>query len=68
MAFPKSEPHYGLALPLGGAEVTMEELAELYALLASDGVPKKIDDELWAQDFRLGDCETFAVRGTLSPG
>ena len=33
-----SESHYGLALTLGGGEVTMEELATLYALLANDGV------------------------------
>ncbi len=34
----KPESHYGLALPLGGAEVTMEELAVLYAMLANQGV------------------------------
>jgi penicillin-binding protein 1C len=32
-----SESHYGLALVLGGAEVTMEELAQLYAMLANRG-------------------------------
>jgi penicillin-binding protein 1C len=32
------ESFYGLALPLGGGEVTMEELASLYAMLANDGV------------------------------
>ena len=34
----QSESHYGLALTLGGGEVTMEELATLYTLLADDGV------------------------------
>jgi penicillin-binding protein 1C len=34
---PRSEPLYGLALPLGGAEVTMEELVRLYAALANNG-------------------------------
>lgn len=34
----KSEQHYGLALVLGGAEVTMEELATLYAMLGNRGV------------------------------
>jgi penicillin-binding protein 1C len=34
----KSESFYGLALSLGGGEVTMEELAGLYAMLANDGV------------------------------
>lgn len=31
------ESHYGLALVLGGGEVTMEELAQLYAVLANRG-------------------------------
>jgi penicillin-binding protein 1C len=34
----KSESYYGLALALGGGEVTMEELAGLYAMLANQGV------------------------------
>ena len=33
-----SERHYGLALALGGSEVTMEEMAGLYGMLANDGV------------------------------
>ncbi|MEO5692840.1 MAG: penicillin-binding protein 1C, partial [Usitatibacter sp.] len=32
-----SEKHYGLALTLGGGEVTMEELARMYAVLANRG-------------------------------
>ena len=32
-----SEQHYGLALALGGGEVTLEELAGLYAMLANQG-------------------------------
>lgn len=32
-----SEKHYGLALALGGGEVTVEELATLYAMLANRG-------------------------------
>ena len=32
-----SEKHYGLALALGGGEVTMEELARLYLMLANRG-------------------------------
>lgn len=31
------EAHYGLALALGGGEVTMEELAQLYAMLHNGG-------------------------------
>ena len=34
----KPESFYGLALALGGGEVTMEELAGLYAMLANQGV------------------------------
>jgi penicillin-binding protein 1C len=34
----KSESYYGLALALGGGEVTMEELAGLYAMLANQGM------------------------------
>src|SRR5262249_56078128 len=34
---PRSESRYGLALPLGGAEVTMEDLVRLYAALANNG-------------------------------
>lgn len=33
-----SERHYGLALALGGGEVTMEEMATLYAMLANEGM------------------------------
>ena len=33
----QSEQHYGLALVLGGGEVTVEELAQLYAILANHG-------------------------------
>lgn len=32
-----SQNHYGLALVLGGGEVTMEELARMYAMLGNDG-------------------------------
>ena len=34
----KSREHYGLALVLGGGELTMEELVALYGALANDGV------------------------------
>jgi penicillin-binding protein 1C len=33
-----AESHYGLALALGGAELTMEELAQLYAMLPNQGI------------------------------
>jgi len=34
---PRSEALYGLTLPLGGAEVTMEDLVRLYAALPNNG-------------------------------
>jgi penicillin-binding protein 1C len=37
-----SEKHYGLALTLGGGEVTMEELARMYAVLANGGELKSL--------------------------
>jgi penicillin-binding protein 1C len=36
------ESTYGLALALGGGEVTMEELARLYAMLANEGVLRPV--------------------------
>ena len=37
----KEDSHYGLALALGGGEVSMLELAQLYAMLANQGVFEK---------------------------
>ncbi len=34
----QTEKYYGLALVLGGAEMTMQELTMLYAMLANDGI------------------------------
>jgi penicillin-binding protein 1C len=34
--------HYGLALVLGGGELTMEELARLYAVVANDGLARPL--------------------------
>ena len=53
---PKSERHYGLALTLGGGEVSPQELATLYALLANGGVLKPLRflrDEAFAPPVRL---------------
>jgi penicillin-binding protein 1C len=38
----KPEAYYGLALALGGGEVTLEELASLYAMLANQGVVRPL--------------------------
>ncbi|HEX7515972.1 MAG TPA: penicillin-binding protein 1C [Chthoniobacterales bacterium] len=37
VSLPHPESYYGLSLPLGGAEVTMEDLVRLYATLANGG-------------------------------
>src|SRR5438552_10625848 len=37
VALPRSESLYGLALPLGGAEIKIEDLVRLYAALANNG-------------------------------
>ncbi len=37
-----SKEHYGLALVLGGGEVSMQEMAGLYAMLANQGVLKPL--------------------------
>jgi len=38
----KPESYYGLALALGGGEVTMEELAGLYGMLANQGTLRPV--------------------------
>jgi penicillin-binding protein 1C len=38
----RTQGGYGLSLALGGAEVSLEELAMLYAMLASDGIPRQL--------------------------
>lgn len=52
----KDERHYGLALVLGGAEVTMEELVRMYAMLANNGVIRPLRvfiDEPPSEETRL---------------
>lgn len=41
-----SERHYGLALALGGGEVTMEEMVALYAMLANRGTLRPLRYEV----------------------
>ena len=45
----KEESHYGLALALGGGELTMLELASLYAMVANGGELKAIKSVLNAE-------------------
>ena len=42
VALEKPPGDYGLSLTLGGGEVTLEELARLYAMLASDGISRPL--------------------------
>ena len=51
----KPESFYGLALPLGGGEVTMEELAGLYSMLANGGTLRPLR-------YRAADKSTEGVR------
>ena len=64
-----SEQHYGLALVLGGGEVTMQELAGLYAMLANRGVLKPLrlhaDDPQTAGTRMLSDEASFMVMDML---
>ncbi|WP_370681942.1 penicillin-binding protein 1C [Comamonas sp. GB3 AK4-5] len=46
----KSQAHYGLALVLGGGEVTPEELAGLYAMLANGGASQPLRYEQTPQE------------------
>jgi penicillin-binding protein 1C len=64
-----SEEHYGLALVLGGGEVSPEELASLYAMLANRGLLKplrKVADDPSASGARmLSDEASFMVLDML---
>jgi penicillin-binding protein 1C len=65
-----SERHYGLALALGGGEVTMEEMAGLYGTLANGGVyaPVRYQDQAGAAPGTrlLSQQSTFMVRSILA--
>ncbi|MET0225255.1 MAG: penicillin-binding protein 1C [Dokdonella sp.] len=59
-----SERHYGLALVLGGGEVTMQELASLYAMLANHGELRPLrlrEDDPPAHGVRLLSAEASFV-------
>lgn len=65
----REENHYGLALVLGGSEVTMEELTRLYAMLANDGSLRPLryrrDDPVSTGTRVLGEEATFLVLDIL---
>jgi len=64
-----SERHYGLALVLGGGEVTMQELARLYAMLANRGALRPLrfrgDEPLAAGTRLLSEEASFMVMDML---
>jgi penicillin-binding protein 1C len=65
-----SEDYYGLALVLGGGEVTMQELAGLYAMLADHGILRPLrfrEDAPRAPGTRLlSDAASFMVMDILA--
>lgn len=72
----KPQETYGLSLVLGGAEVTMEELVKLYAMLANDGIQhdlRRVKDEPAMPGARLLSPEAAfmaldILRDTVPPG
>src|SRR5438477_1597 len=60
VALPRSESLYGLALPLGGAEIKMEDLVRLYAALANNG-------ELRSLRRKLSDPNSVRGRQVITP-
>ncbi len=63
------EDYYGLALVLGGGEVSMEELAKLYAMLANRGalqpLRRRVDEPRGAGARVLSDAASFMVMDML---
>ncbi|MES2934336.1 MAG: penicillin-binding protein 1C [Pseudomonadota bacterium] len=59
-----SEKHYGLALALGGGELTMEELARLYLMLANRGLAKPI--QYTRSRYQANDVQVAATPRWLS--
>lgn len=74
---PYSAEHYGLSLVLGGAETSMRELAQLYAMLPNKGVwrPARLlrpdggeDDTLEARPLLAPEAAVLALRMLEEPG
>ncbi|MCL2457348.1 MAG: penicillin-binding protein 1C [Desulfobulbus sp.] len=66
----RPESHYGLTLVLGGGELTMEELAGLYAMLANNGLHRPLryrqSDPVVSGTPLLSPQAAFLVRDMLS--
>ena len=66
VALAKPRGEYGLSLALGGAEVSLEDLAMLYAMLADDGVARLlVAGEREQRD--AGEVANLAYTSRLSP-
>lgn len=63
----QSEQHYGLALVLGGGEVTGEELASLYATLANGGISQPLRYLAEPADLAGAGAATVQARGGVAP-
>ncbi len=78
IALPHPESFYGLTLALGGAEVTLEDLARLYGALANDGklrplartLPHQADPGrvLFSPEAAFLTLEMLKTNGRVSPG
>ncbi|MDR1397409.1 MAG: penicillin-binding protein 1C [Desulfarculales bacterium] len=66
----KEEQHYGLSLALGGGEISMQEMAGLYAMLANRGMARELRwfrDEPASPPRRLLSAEaSFLARAMLT--
>ena len=76
VALPRSESLYGLALPLGGAEIKMEDLVRLYAALANNGelrpLRRKMGDPISTRGHQIlipeAACLTLEMLNVPPPG
>jgi penicillin-binding protein 1C len=62
----RDESFYGLALALGGVEVSMEEMAGLYAMLANGGVLAPLIAETAAQPATLHSSEMLSPEASYA--
>ncbi|MDR2717392.1 MAG: penicillin-binding protein 1C [Treponema sp.] len=62
----KEKRHYGLSVVLGSADLTMLELASLYAALANNGVKKEL--RFYTQDFAQYPAAQSTVARNTAPG
>jgi len=61
----KDEGYYGLALALGGSEVTMMELAKLYAMLANGGKSRQIKKVFGTQSNQADEKQLISAEASF---